>query len=457
MRTFSSTFSPFAALLALSVVGCSSDDPKPANQAPSCTASTEAGCTDGKVCEETTSGTPSCFEPISIEGQVTNALSGVAVANALVVARDANGAAVSGTAKSDSTGNYSLVVPVKRDTNGDPVSGTSYTLRADASGYQSFPTSPRIALPVDVTQAASGVVDTTATDITLLPLPSTTGMGTISGTVDIAEPAGTLVVAGSATALVASDGTFTIFNVPAGATTVTAYRQGYNVESANVTVTENATTTDVALAGTARPAVTVSGKVEIVNPGNGTNTSVILVVADTFVENAARGESPPGLRIGDVSGDFAITGVPDGKYVVLAAFEDDYLVRDPDTCIGGTEIVTVTVAGSNVAIAESFKITGALDVVSPDAEQVVSGTPSFVWVDDSSEETYALSVYDAFGTLVWQEPAVPGVTGSKNVTVTYAGPALTPGMIYQYRATSIRKTACPISRTEDLRGVFRYE
>jgi hypothetical protein len=34
------------------------------------------------------------------------------------------------------------------------------------------------------------------------------------------------------------------------------------------------------------------------------------------------------------------------------------------------------------------------------------------------------------------------------------GPALTPGMIYQYRAVSVRKNSCPISRTEDLRGTF---
>jgi hypothetical protein len=158
-----------------------------------------------------------------------------------------------------------------------------------------------------------------------------------------------------------------------------------------------------------------------------------------------------------VSGDFSISGVPDGKYVVLAAFETDFLVRDPDTCIGGTEIVTVTVKGSDVPLAESFKITGALDVVSPDKEQVISGTPTFVWEDDSSEDTYAIEVYDAFGTLVWEDPAVPGVSGNANVTVTYAGPALTPGMVYQYRATSIRKNACPIARTEDLRGTFKVQ
>ena len=51
---------------------------------------------------------------------------------------------------------------------------------------------------------------------------------------------------------------------------------------------------------------------------------------------------------------------------------------------------------------------------------------------------------------------VPGVSGSTNVTVPYAGP-MEPGMYYQFRATSWRVAggkAGAISNTEDLRGVF---
>jgi hypothetical protein len=419
-----------------------------------CELGSAVGCEDGRVCEAVENGKNACFEPISIEGSVTDALDGSAVEGALVVARDANGAAVSGTANTGADGKYSLVVPVKRDADGNPASDQTYVLRADASGFQTFPTAPRIALPIDVTKSTSGVIDTAATDITMIPLPDTTGLGTIEGKVDIEDAKGTLVVAGKSTALTATDGTFTIFNVPIGDVTVNAYRLGVNVEPSTVNVKANVTTAGVTLAATDEPAVNLSGKVEIVNPGAGSDTSVILVVADTFVENAARGESPPGLRVADVSGDFKFTGVPNGKYVVLAAFENDFLVRDPDTCIGGTDIVTVTVAGSDVTLDESFKITGALDVVSPDDEMVVEGTPTFVWADDSSEDTYTISVYDAFGTLVWENAAVPGVSGGKDVSVTYGGPALVPGMIYQYRAASVRKNACSISRTEDLRGTF---
>jgi hypothetical protein len=142
---------------------------------------------------------------------------------------------------------------------------------------------------------------------------------------------------------------------------------------------------------------------------------------------------------------------------VLAAFENDFLVRDPDEAIGGTAIVRISVAGQNLTISEGFKVTGALDVVSPDKEQVVSGTPDLVWVDDSGEDHYEIVVFDAFGTLIWEDLAIPGVSGSANVTVPYAGPPLTSGVLYQFRATAIKQGGTAIARTEDLRGTFLYQ
>jgi hypothetical protein len=203
----------------------------------------------------------------------------------------------------------------------------------------------------------------------------------------------------------------------------------------------------------------VSGKIEIVDPGDGSHTSVILAVEETFIENAARGEAPPGLRVANVSGDFQIPGVPDGNYVVLAAFENDFLVRDPDTGIAGTDIVHITVSGGNLAIEQSFKITGALAVKSPDNEEVVSGTPTLVWEDDSSEQRYSVVVFDALGNLIWEKTDVPPVSGNQDVTQTYEGPALTPGMVYQFKATSWSDSpgGTPRSTTEDLKGVFIYE
>ena len=88
------------------------------------------------------------------------------------------------------------------------------------------------------------------------------------------------------------------------------------------------------------------------------------------------------------------------------------------------------------------------------AIQQVGGTPTFVWQDDSSESGYHLRVFDAFGVLVWEDPDVPSHQGSPHeVRVTYGGPALEPGMYYQFRATSYQDDG-PISTTEDLLGVF---
>jgi hypothetical protein len=193
--------------------------------------------------------------------------------------------------------------------------------------------------------------------------------------------------------------------------------------------------------------------VNIVNAPGGSQTSVVLVVDDTFNAALERGDVPKGLRAGGVTGAFSVKGVPDGRYAVLAAFENDGLVRDPDPNIAGTQIPHVTVAGGNVD-AGNFKVTGALDVIAPgaNAPEPVSGNPTFSWKDDSSETGYTLVVFDSFGNKIWENNMIPSSKGS-NPSVPYMGPALMKGNFYQFRATSL-KMGSPISRTEDLKGVF---
>jgi hypothetical protein len=170
----------------------------------------------------------------------------------------------------------------------------------------------------------------------------------------------------------------------------------------------------------------------------------------------------PGLRAPEpgtaptISGAYSIAGVPSGRYAVLAAFENDLLVRDPDPGISGTQIVFVDVAGSDITVSSSFKVTGALELFSPGANgptEVALGTPpTFEWDDDSGEESFVVQVFDAFGTLVWTT-TVPKFTGSGNPSVMYGGP-LEAGMYYQWRAESRNGADDPISVTEDLMGVF---
>ncbi|MCA9631938.1 MAG: carboxypeptidase regulatory-like domain-containing protein [Myxococcales bacterium] len=437
---------------------CGADDEPPKEEAKACDVVAQTGCDQGQVCEETVGGEPACFAPISVTGRVFDTADDAAIEAARVVARDANGSAVSRVATTDEEGHYSLRVPVRRQPDGTPVS-TFYTLRADAAGYLSFPKPPRVALPVDVSSANDqGEVASVATDIGLIALASSAGLGSVSGSVLAENPGGTLVVAGGATGIADADGAYTVFNVPAGSVSVHGYAAGLelNPSSADVKAGENSEGVDLESAGDAT--AVVSGSIQIVNGGGASETSVILVPEETFDETALRGEAPRGLRAAEVSGAWSISGVPRGRYVVLAAFENDGLVRDPDTSIGGTDLVRIDVSRGDLSISEGFKVTGALAVFSPGADgpEGVSGNPIFEWEDDSSEDLYRVSLFDALGEEVWTTEGAFDPGGSKPATVSYAGPALTPGMYYQFRATSL-KDGVPISSTEDLKGVFYAE
>lgn len=439
--------------VAAAAPGCGDDEPA------ACSLTAQTGCAEGLSCEEVEGGEPACFEPVTFQGKVFDALSDKPIGGARVVARDANDAVVSSVAISGADGAYSLRLPTKRNAEGTILTTGLYTLRADANAYATFPKAPRVALPINVADAAGKppTLKSAATDIGLIPLADASGLGTISGKVLAKNPGGMLVVANGATGVADFGGNYTIFNVPAGPAEVRGYAAGINVDPKTATVTAGAETKGVDLVDNGKPTAVISGNISIVNGGDGTVTSIVLAVEETFEETAARGEVPVGLRVGNITGKWSIDSVPDGKYVVLAAFENDDFVRDPDTSIGGTQIVHIEVAGSNQDLAESFKVTGALAVVAPGADKldVVTGTPTFEWEDDSSEDVYNVKLFDALGDMVWEKEGNFDPGGSANATVGYDGPALLPGMIYQFRATSI-KDGVPISSTEDLKGVFVY-
>lgn len=445
-----------AVSLASAAPGCGDDEES--TKPTACSPAAQTGCTAGLVCEEVEGGKPACFAPVAFKGKVFDALTEKGIAGARVVARDANDAAVSNVAISGADGSYSLNVPAKRSSDGKVIS-VQYTLRADAAAYDVFPKAPRVAIPLDAADAAGEppVLKSAATDIALIPLPNASGNGSIAGKVTATNPGGTLVVAGGVTGIADFSGNYVVFNVPSGDQEVRGYSAGLNFDAKTATVAAGKQTTGVDLVANGKAGARISGKISIVDGGGASSTSIVLAVEETFIEDAARGEVPKGLRVGNISGDWAIDGVPDGKYVVLAAFENDGLVRDPDTSIGGTQIVHIDVSGADQALTQSFKVTGALDVMKPGANAIeeVMGTPTFVWEDDSSEDLYKVKVFDALGTLVWETEGVFDPGGSKPATVDYGGDPLLPGMIYQFRATSV-KGGVPISQTEDLKGVFVY-
>jgi hypothetical protein len=436
-------------------------------------------CEEALYCESVAGAeTFVCAEPVRIHGQVVDAVTLAPLEGALVNALDRTSAPLGEIAVSDAMGHYELVVSAPRTAEGEIADDVDFTLQGFAADYQPFPSGIRVALPVSAEDAAYDeelkqfVIENPSTTVGLIPLPvDQRGGVTVSGTVGGEAPGGTLVVAEGADpapyGVADRTGAYTLFNVRAGAATVRGYRRGLEISPRAITV-EAADLADIDLEVLAEGndmLASVSGSVNIVNAPGGSATSVVLVPVSVFNGNLLRGPVPFGLRAPDpgvapnISGPFEIPGVPAGTYKVLAAFENDILVRDPDLNIGGTSLQEITVeAGRDTPLAESFKVTEALEVVSPGAEEpeVVDGVPTFVFADDSSEDYYIVRVFDVFGALIWEDTMIPGVSGSATVEVQYGGPALTPGMYYQFRATSARENGggSAISQTEDLRGVF---
>lgn len=439
-------------------------------------------CSSDQVCEAVQGQEkPMCVQPVQIEGKVFDIASGAAIAGARVTPVDVNGAPAGSVAVTGADGRYVVRIPSERTDEKGAFVAKTVTLRASAKNYVTFPSGIRTALPVETSSAAQAesdkpfVVSSAATDIGLNPLPDAEkGRPSISGTVQLAAGQKGVLVVAEATgtrgpSTIADDkGTFTIFNVTPGTYSVKAYSQGSNYTPAEVTVAAGMDTTGVSLTRSEVPAATVTGNVSLVQlTGTGANlTSVVLAVKSTYDPTLVRGELPPGLRAPPpgtapnlgAGATFTIEGVPDGEYAVLAAFENDGLVRDPNPGTAGTTVQFVTVQnGAQVRTLNTFKVTSAIVPVGPGATAVeeVSGTPTFSWQKYPSAASYDLVVFDSLGDAIWT-PARMTASGSATVSVPYAGTtALEAGKLYQWRVTANSTAGNPIGRTEDLVGVFR--
>ncbi len=433
---------------------------------------------------------------VRIRGQVVDIADNAPIEGAQVQATDINNAPVGDMAITDAQGKYELTVPQfsalnnEQDEDKEPEYAV-YMLHCQALGYQPFPDVYRPSLPLDMAlaeKAAPGpetllakmVIDETITTLTTIKLIGLEGepsaLGILSGRVALPrrteEDVRVLIVAeneatGEAyTTFSGLNGEYTIFNLPAGTYRVHAYTQGIQFDPATgVVLEEGMERAGVELAHSSKPLNTVNGNIQIVNAPGGSRTSVILAVESTFNEATGRGVAPPGLRVANISGSFTMENVPDGRYAVLAAFENDGLVRDPDEFISGTDTIYIEVPahdGAHEITIPSFKVTGALAVIRPGAETpeaVHSPTPTFEWADDASEDGYEIWVFDSFGYEIWHTE-IPGVSGSATVLLDYAGPSLDEGMYYQFRVASFREVQgirSYISITEELRGVFYYQ
>lgn len=437
-------------------------------------------CPTGQVCEAVQNqSAPACFFPVQLQGHVSDLSSSVPIGGATVSALDENGAPAASVAISAVDGSYSLRIPsVRADSTGKLVA-RKVALRAAAKNYFNFPSGVRISLPIDTSGATQAnasspyLIAGGQADIGLILLPSgSQGRPSISGTVEVSPgQAGVLVVAETTdvpiSAIADRSGSFTLFNVAPGSVHVQAYSRGTNYTTVDLAVQAGTDTTGLQLNKYNLPTATLNGSVNLVAGAPGP-TSVVLLVESTFNASLVRGEEPPGLRAPDpgiapnVTSAWSVAGVPDGRYVVLAAFENDGDVRDPDPNIAGTQIPHIVVSGGAVVngVQPSFKVTGAVSVVSPgagDAMDLASAQPTFTWQTYPSAKTYDVTLFDAMGRVVWSQGGLPAATGQNNTTTYNGSTPLSSGKVYQWRAMARGNAGNPISLTEELRGVFRVQ
>lgn len=473
----------WAALGALiSIAGCSCGD-----EAACDPTQEDTGCDEGLVCERVQGegAEPGCFPETSITGRVLDAQSGEPIVGARVVAIDANtGGAASNVVLSGEGGAYRVPLRLTRSTEAGADQKTNvYTLRVSAEGYQEFPSPVRQAIPLNVTRSEVEATATNTRDVGLLELEGVdpAALGSLSGRVQTGAVSvgGVLVVAeaqdGSARSAISdASGDYSILNLPAGTYAVRGYIAGLDFAPLlDVALAQGEERTGANLGASEAPALsTVRGSIQLVNPQTTTTeTSLVLAVAST-------GEVPAGLSTMSVNKTYELTGVPPGRYDILASYNNDDLVLDPDPSQlpRPIRIELPQDASGGVLDVGSFKITGDVAIVSPGKDPLsqppVPATGLILeWEDDSGEDVYGIEVFDAFGDRIWGSDAsvlttCPAVSAPKNTSqIAYAGPALEAGATYQWRVTSYTSTVTtcspgtattlvPISRSENLRGIF---
>ncbi|HQM84858.1 MAG TPA: hypothetical protein PLD55_09285 [bacterium] len=436
---------------------------------PSCDPEATEPCEGEKVCEpvfeETNYG---CFPRLRVSGKVFNLESEMyePVEGATVVGMFTSGISTD-TILTDSLGNYEFFVRMLRNNMGLPVTKEALTLSVSAMGFEQVPGILRPSLPITFENVSCSDsmcnIHSGFLSIGLYPLDDSVLRYKINGKIS-EKKGGVLIIAEfdfSPCPLAYTDenGEFSIFNVPAGDYSLRAYVKDKNYSTETVTVVDK-DIDGVELDLLETPLSTLSGSVNIVNAPGGSKTSIVLIPASTFIESFSKGILAPGLRAPDygiepnVSGNYTITGIPDGKYYVLAAFENDLLVRDPDPNIAGTQILKVTFPADgpvyDISIG-NFKVTEAIPIIFPGAEgpELISEPPLFQWERDASATKYIVNVYTAQGTVQWTKE-VPK-TDDAVMSVQYDGPALKG--FYQWIVVSYKNTA-PISMSEDLLGIF---
>jgi hypothetical protein len=366
-----------------------------------------------------------------ITGKITDQSNNSALKDARILVYNANNNAPTGAvAVSDVNGNYKFTL--------DP---GNYYFKISRQGFQPVPLTDAGILPFAINKG-----DSTTKDYQLTALNNAASLGFISGKVIAGGNGlgGALVVAENGTegysAVSGGDGSYVIFNVPAGNWKTNGWKQNYNGTEKQVSVTSGQEATNQDITMTEGGTGSVSGKITFLSTGN--------IEVDVSLVHPVTKETIPGLGAQTVGALYQISGVPKGTYFGRASYVNDTKVMDPDWILKFGQ-PGISVNGNAATL--DFSVTGALSLASPtnDLNSVkpvdVSANPTFTWVTYSSANGYVIEVVNSRGQVVWGGITGTGNSAVRNVyvpkttlSVNYnfdnkATETLKPGEIYRWR------------------------
>lgn len=421
-----------------------------------------AGC--GK--DESTGPDP--FSP-TIAGTVRDASDSTIIEDANVILYDANTNEPVTRDLTDDKGYFSFLIE-----NGN------FYLKVAAQGY--YPSPPSDGAPVPF---QSETDDTTWQIVFLDSDPSVSSYGSFSGTVETGAGtgvSGVMVVATSAEDVFSGssgpDGYYVFYNMPPGTYEVECHIAGHMQESGTVTAEVQAEShvSDINAAMSIGTCGIVSGQVSFVATDNPDSS-----VDVTLIHPEAR-EAVPGLAtsIAATGGGYTISSIPYDTYIVWASYRNDGYVMDPDAIHKfGRPIVTLSEDSPDTTV--SFKVTGAIRILSPTNEpnslypvEITTTRPTFIWPKASayaSTKEYIVEVFNARGEVIWGGFDAEGVIrhpkiepGSSPISVEFdfdgsATDSLRVGETYRWKLYA-DNSADPnvqtlLSASEDLMGLFK--
>ena len=336
----------------------------------------------------------------TLKGTVTASSTTQAIENVRITVYNANtNAPIGNTVLTQSNGTYQI-----------ELSPGTYYLNLSMQGFNGIPAAGITPVSVTVVRGNETVNDFQ------MQTSSVTNGGSISGKVTSGgnAVAGVLVIAGNGSngysSVTGADGTYSIYNLPAGTYQLQGFMSNYNSAAQSVAVTANTESSGKDIIMTLGALGSVTGTITFSATKNGE--------VDVTLINPLTKETIPGLVTKTVGGTYSISKVPNGTYIARASFPNDTYVVDPDWILKNGE-PKVTISGN--AVAQNFSVTGAVMLVSPTnivtttkPMEITGSTPTFTWLAYSSTSDYVIEVSDVNGNVIWGGFTKAGILITKN-------------------------------------------